>query len=150
MNRYARIIGTGSYLPGEPVGNTALIKKIYFPREIFPVTAVLTKLVELGINFVILAALMAWYGMLPTTDILWVPLIILYTVLAALTISGVITPLLIFLLQLFAGVVQPVIQTARLVLVPMMLPRHRIGNAVAISNYDVLGRRAFATLNYRF
>lgn len=26
----------------------------------------------------------------------------------------------------------------------------RIGNAVAISNYDVLGRRAFATLEYRF
>jgi hypothetical protein len=26
----------------------------------------------------------------------------------------------------------------------------RIGNAVAISNYDILGRRAFATLNYRF
>ena len=55
-------------------------------------------------------------------------------VLAALTISGVITPLLIFLLQLFAGVVQPVIQTARLVLVPMMLPRHRIGNAVALTS----------------
>jgi hypothetical protein len=27
---------------------------------------------------------------------------------------------------------------------------NRIGNAVAISNYDVLGRRAFATVNYRF
>jgi outer membrane receptor protein involved in Fe transport len=26
----------------------------------------------------------------------------------------------------------------------------RIGNAVAISNYDVLGRRAFATLTYKF
>jgi outer membrane receptor protein involved in Fe transport len=26
----------------------------------------------------------------------------------------------------------------------------RIGNAVAISNYDVLGRRAFATVEYRF
>jgi MFS family permease len=54
--------------------------------------------------------------------------------LAALTISGAITPLLIFLLQLFAGIVQPVIQTARLVLVPMMLPRQRIGNAVALTS----------------
>ena len=27
---------------------------------------------------------------------------------------------------------------------------NRIGDSVAISNYDVLGRRAFATLNYRF
>lgn len=69
------------------VGNTALIKKIYFPREIFPITSVLTKLVELGISFVILAGLMTWYGMMPTAQILWVPLIILYTVLAALTIA---------------------------------------------------------------
>jgi len=69
------------------VGNTSLIKKIYFPREIFPLTSVITKLVELGISFVILAGLMIWYHMLPSVCILWVPLVILYTVLAALTIS---------------------------------------------------------------
>lgn len=69
------------------VGNTALIKKIYFPREIFPITSVTTKLIELGINFVILAGLMAWYGMVPSIHALWVPLIILYTVLAALVVS---------------------------------------------------------------
>jgi len=54
--------------------------------------------------------------------------------LAALTITGHITPMLIFLLQLCAGVVQPLIQTARLVLVPMMLPKERVGNAVAITS----------------
>lgn len=71
------------------VSNTALIKKIYFPREIFPITSVATKLIELGINFLILAALMVWYGMTPSIYALWVPLIILYTVLAALTIAFV-------------------------------------------------------------
>lgn len=71
------------------VGNTALIKKIYFPREIFPITAVLTKLVELGINFIILAGLMVWYGMMPSAHALWVPVILAYTVLAALTIAFV-------------------------------------------------------------
>lgn len=71
------------------VSNTALIKKIYFPREIFPIISVLTKLVELGINFVILAGLMLWYGMQPTIHILWAPLIIAYTVLAAMTIAFV-------------------------------------------------------------
>lgn len=69
------------------VGNTSLIKKIYFPREIFPITSVITKLVELGISFLILAGLMVWYGMLPGIYILWVPLIITYTVLAALTVA---------------------------------------------------------------
>jgi len=69
------------------VSNTALIKKIYFPREIFPITAVGTKLIELGINIIILAGLMVWYGVLPTVHVAWVPLIILYTVLAALTVG---------------------------------------------------------------
>ena len=71
------------------VGNTALIKKIYFPREIFPITSVTTKLVELGINTLILAALMAWYGMVPTAYILWAPVFIVYTLLAALSVAFV-------------------------------------------------------------
>jgi len=69
------------------VTNTVLIKKIYFPREIFPITSVLTKLVELGINFLILGLLMTWFQMMPSVYILWVPIIILYTVLVALTVA---------------------------------------------------------------
>jgi len=62
-------------------------QKIYFPREIFPITAVVTKLVELGINFIILAGLMIWFKYIPSMYILWVPFIILYTILAALSIA---------------------------------------------------------------
>lgn len=69
------------------VGNAHLIRKIYFPREVFPLTAVATKLVELGINFIVLALLMVWFGFMPTVHVLWVPLIVAYTVLAALTIA---------------------------------------------------------------
>lgn len=71
------------------VGNANLIKKIYFPREIFPITAVVTKLVELGINFIILAGLMIWFQYMPSIYMLWVPFIILYTILAALSIAFV-------------------------------------------------------------
>lgn len=71
------------------VGNTALIKKIYFPREIFPLTSVVTKLIELCIGFVILAGLMLWYGMMPTAHIIWVPAIVGFTVLASLSIAFV-------------------------------------------------------------
>ena len=69
------------------VKNSALVRKIYFPREIFPLTAVTTKLVEFGISALILAALMVWYQMAPTVYILWVPLIILYTLLVSMTIA---------------------------------------------------------------
>ncbi|MFN3919406.1 MAG: ABC transporter permease [Methylohalobius sp.] len=72
---------------GSVTGNAALIKKIYFPREVFPLTAMVTKTVELGINFLILAGLMAYYHMLPTLHALWVPAIIFYTMIVALTVS---------------------------------------------------------------
>jgi lipopolysaccharide transport system permease protein len=67
--------------------NAPLIKKIYFPREVFPLTAMVTKLVELSISFIILAGLMIYYQMAPTIYVLWVPAIILYTMIIALTIS---------------------------------------------------------------
>src|SRR4030042_6401617 len=69
------------------VSNAALIKKIYFPRVIFPLTSVLTKLLELGINFIVLAGLMTYYKIAPTALILWVPLIIAYTMIVSLCIS---------------------------------------------------------------
>lgn len=67
--------------------NAALVKKIYFPREVFPLTAMVTKSVELGINFLILAGLMVYYRMVPSIDAAWVPAIILYTMVVALTVS---------------------------------------------------------------
>jgi lipopolysaccharide transport system permease protein len=67
--------------------NTALIKKIYFPREVFPITAMATKVVELIISFFILAGMMLYYQMMPTVYALWTPVLILYTMIVALGIS---------------------------------------------------------------
>lgn len=69
------------------VAHTALIKKIYFPREVFPLVAMTTKLLELAISFCILAGLMVYYEMMPTLTVLWLPVIIFYTMLVALSIS---------------------------------------------------------------
>ncbi len=69
------------------VSNAALVKKIYFPRIIFPLTSVLTKMVELGISFLILAGLMMFYGLEPSIHVLWVPVIIAYTIMVSLCVS---------------------------------------------------------------
>lgn len=106
------------------VGNTALIKKIYFPREIFPVTAVLTKLVELGINFVILAGLMVWYGMMPSAYVLWVPLIIAYTILVALTIAFVGAALNVYYRDM--GQALPVLLSLLMYASPVIYPLHLV------------------------
>jgi len=102
------------------VGNAALIRKIYFPREVFPLTSMMTKLVELGINVLILAGLMAWYGIAPTAQIAWAPLFILYTMLASLAIAfagaaihvyyrdvGTALPMLLSLLMYASPVIYP-------------------------------------------
>jgi lipopolysaccharide transport system permease protein len=49
------------------VNNGSLISKIYFPRLIIPLSAVIVSLVDFAISAVILAALMAWHGM----DVTW-------------------------------------------------------------------------------
>jgi len=67
--------------------NANLIKKIYFPREVFPITAMVTKIVELIISFFILAGMMFYYKMIPSLYVFWVPVIIFYTMIVALTIS---------------------------------------------------------------
>ncbi len=106
------------------VGNTALIRKIYFPREIFPLTAVLTKLVELGINFMIAIALMAWYSIFPGTEVLWVPLLILYTILAALTIAFVGAALNVYYRDI--GNVLPVALSLMMYGSPIIYPLHLV------------------------
>jgi lipopolysaccharide transport system permease protein len=69
------------------VSNATLIKKIYFPRVIFPLVSVLTKIIELCISFIILAGLMIYYQLVPSIYVVWIPAILLYTILASLSIS---------------------------------------------------------------
>lgn len=72
---------------GSIVGNAHLIKKVYFPRVVFPLTAVLTKLVEFAINFVILIGLMVAFDIMPGAQLVWVPLLLGYTILASMTVA---------------------------------------------------------------
>ncbi len=51
------------------VSNAQLIRKIYFPREVFPLTGVITKLVEFCINAAVLALLMLYFGVMPKATI---------------------------------------------------------------------------------
>lgn len=64
-----------------------LIRKVYFPREVLPFTAVLTKIVEFGVNLVILIGLMLFYKIFPTLQWAWLPLLACYAVLAALSVA---------------------------------------------------------------
>jgi lipopolysaccharide transport system permease protein len=66
------------------VGSANLIGKVYFPRVIIPASSAVTALVDFGINLVMLAALMAWYGFAPSWRVLLLPGFIILAVLASL------------------------------------------------------------------
>ena len=60
------------------VGNMGLVTKIYFPREVLPLAAVLARLLDFAIAFAVLIILMLYSG-LPVFSVswLWLPAILL-------------------------------------------------------------------------
>jgi lipopolysaccharide transport system permease protein len=61
-----------------------LISKVYFPRLIAPIAAVITALVDFLIGFALLLAMMAFYGVHPGPQIVALPLVVALAFLAAL------------------------------------------------------------------
>jgi lipopolysaccharide transport system permease protein len=55
------------------IGNANLISKVYFPRLIVPIAAVMVAFVDFLISFAVLVALMVWYQFMPTWQILLLP-----------------------------------------------------------------------------
>jgi lipopolysaccharide transport system permease protein len=58
------------------VANSNLISKVYFPRLIVPVSAVVVSFVDFMISGIILLGLMAWYNYIPSWRILMLPVFI--------------------------------------------------------------------------
>jgi lipopolysaccharide transport system permease protein len=54
-----------------------LLGKVYFPRLIFPIAPVLSKLVAFGISSVIILCLMLYYHVFPTWNLLLLPLFLI-------------------------------------------------------------------------
>jgi len=69
------------------VTGQGMLGKIYFPRIIFPITPILAKLVDFAISILLIVVAMFWYGVYPTTNILYLPLFLLMMVAVPLGIS---------------------------------------------------------------
>jgi lipopolysaccharide transport system permease protein len=69
------------------VGNSNLISKVYFPRLIIPIAATLSGLLDLAIAFLVLLALMVYYGIEPTIAVVTLPLFVAFSLIAALAVG---------------------------------------------------------------
>ncbi len=67
------------------VRSAELIKKVYFPRLVVPISAVASGILDFFLALVVLVGLMIYYRMPLTANILWLPL---FTLLALVTSLG--------------------------------------------------------------
>jgi len=68
------------------IQESALISKVYFPRLIAPLAPVVAALLDFAIAFVVLIGMMLYYRIYPTVMVVFVPVLVILTMLAA---SGV-------------------------------------------------------------
>jgi lipopolysaccharide transport system permease protein len=66
------------------VGSASLIKKVYFPRLVVPLSTVLAGGIDFVLAFLILLGMMLAYGLAPTWNALWLPLLLLLALVTAL------------------------------------------------------------------
>jgi len=69
------------------VGNANLIKKVYFPRLVVPVSSVISGLVDFVLAFIVLIGMMLVYGIFPTFNIVWLPFLLLLTFVTSLGVG---------------------------------------------------------------
>jgi len=69
------------------VASQSLITKVYFPKLVIPLSAVLGGVVDFAISLLVLIPLMAYYHVPPTWNILWLPALVLLTVLMSLAVG---------------------------------------------------------------
>lgn len=69
------------------VGSANLIKKVYFPRLAIPIATVFAGIVDFLLAFIILLGMMLYYGIVPTLNIVWLPLLFLLALTCSLGVG---------------------------------------------------------------
>jgi lipopolysaccharide transport system permease protein len=69
------------------VAHANMLKKVYFPRMAIPISKVLAGLVDFGLAFIVLIGLMAYYGIAPTVNVIWLPAFLLLALITSLGVG---------------------------------------------------------------
>ncbi len=113
-------LGTNSFL-----ANSVLIKKVYFPRELLPFSAIISELVNFGFAFLILIVFLYGSGLPLTIHALWVIPILLTQILLTVGLS-----LLFGSINVFYRDIMMILDVALLALfflTPIMYPLDQYG-----------------------
>ncbi len=69
------------------IGAQGMVKKIYFPRLIIPLSKAVVGFVDFGISFILMTGLMIYYQYVPSSNIIFLPIFILITIITALAVG---------------------------------------------------------------
>jgi lipopolysaccharide transport system permease protein len=69
------------------VGSAHVIRKLYFPRLVIPISSVMSGLVDFSLSMLVLFGMMAYYGIAPTAQIVWLPSLVLLALLTSLGVG---------------------------------------------------------------
>ncbi len=83
--------GTSSILLNSP-----LVKKVYFPRELLPLSSLLSNLVNFGFSLLVLVLFIYAFGIGLTIHALWVPLILITQLIFTLGVTLLLSAITVF------------------------------------------------------
>jgi lipopolysaccharide transport system permease protein len=69
------------------VSSAHMIKKMYFPRLALPIAAVLAGIIDFVLAFLVLLGMMFYYRLIPTSNVIWLPLFFLLAVITSLGVG---------------------------------------------------------------
>jgi len=69
------------------IGNEKLISKVYFPRMIIPASSVITSLVDFLISLLLMFGLLIWFRVVPSTNLVFLPLFVIIAFFASFGIG---------------------------------------------------------------
>jgi lipopolysaccharide transport system permease protein len=69
------------------VGSANLITKVYFPRMVIPISSIFSGVLDFILAFMVLLGMMAFYGMFPTSNVIWLPFLLLLAFITALGVG---------------------------------------------------------------
>lgn len=75
------------------VQNASMITKVYFPRIVLPLSAAFSKMLDFLIGFVVLIGFLIYFRVMPSINILWLPVVILVMLLFSLGIGSFLSAL---------------------------------------------------------
>ena len=115
--------------------NVALVTKVYFPREIFPISQVLVCLVDSAVALVLLGILMAYYGIFTPETLVWLPLVVSVHVTLTLALAMLVAMANLFFrdVKYLFDIALPVWMFATSVLYPVQQIPGRAGLAMRLN-----------------